>query len=307
MDRRQLRYFCAVARHANFGKAAQALGVTQPALSRQVQLLEDALGLPLFSRHRRGVALTPDGLLLQERAEFLLRQFEQVEHDVRAKRQEAGGPASIGFSPGLAPLFAPMVAADLAQRCPAVRLRVVEAFAPRLYEMLLDGQLDLALLAGAVPRAGLTLSPIAEEAICLIGPAKTRLLAAPLVSMKDLAGLPVILNGLPRAGLRLELETAAARAGIELAVRAEVDTIHTAFAMVRAGLGFTAYIGWPVHGECDLRAVPIRGLRLRRSIARVTERPSSRAVVETERALREAIAAALTSGRWVHARASTGR
>lgn len=307
MDRRQLAYFCAVARHANFGKAAEALGVTQPALSRQVQLLEDKFGLRLFRRHRRGVALTPEGLLLQERAEFLLRQFQQVEHDMVAKRQEASGPVAIGFSPGIATLLAPLVAADLGLRYPAIQLRVVEAFAPRLHEMLLDGQLDVALLATVVPREGLLITPAAEEAICLIGPAAHPALAPEAVSISALAGLPLIINGLPRAGLRLEFESAAARAGIRLETRAEVDTIHSAFAMVRAGLGFTIHIGWNVSDQKDLRAVPIRGLRLRRWIARASGRPDSRAVIETERTLREAIAGAIASGRWVGARPMKGR
>jgi LysR family transcriptional regulator, nitrogen assimilation regulatory protein len=302
MDRRQLRYFCAVARHANFGKAADALGVTQPALSRQVQILEVEIGAQLFRRHRRGVTLTADGSLLHERAEFLLRQFDQIEHDLKAKRQEASGPVSLGLSPGIAALLAPAIAIDLAKRWPTIRLRLYEAFAPRLHEMLLDGQLDVALLAGIVPRTGLVLDAFMEEQICLIGPKDHRAVAGDSVGIAALDGLPIILNGLPRAGLRLELETAAARAGIRLAVRAEVDTINVAFAMVRAGLGFTAHIAWNADMNPDLRAIPVRGLRLRRSIARASDRPASRAVVETERALRRAMAGLLQSGQWPHAR-----
>ena len=302
MDRRQLRYFCAVARHGNVGKAAQALGVTQPALSRQVQLLEKEIGLRLFRRHRRGVALTPDGLLLQDRGEFLLRQFDQVEHDLMTKRREASGPVAIGFSPGSAPLLAPLVAADLAERWPDIRLRVVEAFAPRLHEMLLDGQVDLAFLAGVVPRAGLAVTAVADEPICVVGLVGDRVLARDTVGIADVAGHPVILAGLPGAGLRQQVEAAALRAGARLLVRTEVDTVNVALAMVRAGLGFTFHIPWNLAEQTDLRAVPIRGLRLRRSIGRASARPASRAVVETERALRCAIEAALASGRWIGAR-----
>lgn len=307
MDRRQLRYFSAVARQANFGKAADALGVTQPALSRQVQLLEEEFGIRLFRRHRRGVALTPDGLMLQERADSLLRQFDQVEHDLRAKRQEASGPVTIGFAPGITTLLAPMVAADLAKRFPLIRLRVVEAFASQLHDMLLDGQLDVALLAGVVPGAGLLLTPAAEEAICLIGPVGHPALTAETVPITALAGLPVILSGVPRAGVRLEVESAAARAGVRLDVRAEVDTIHSALAMAHAGIGFTCHISWNVSTYPDLRAVPIRGLKLRRTIGRASDRPASRAVVETERALRDALASVLESGRWAGAKAVKGR
>jgi len=164
MDLHQLRYFCAVARHGNFGRAAIELRFTQPALSRQIRLLEDTLGVRLLHRHRRGADLTPEGQLLLERAEFVLRQLEQTRSDLRARRNEASGPVSVGFSTVAASILSAPLAAELQSRCPAVRPRMVEAFVPRLHNMLLEGQLDLALVLHPWPRTGLVVTAAVEEA-----------------------------------------------------------------------------------------------------------------------------------------------
>jgi LysR family nitrogen assimilation transcriptional regulator len=305
MDLRQLRYFCAVVQHGHFGRAAAAVGLSQPALTRQVKLLEEELGVALLRRHRRGAAATPEGELLYERAQFALRHLAQARHDLTALRREASGPVSLGLSPALAAMLGAPVAMELARRWPGVRLNIVEDWAPRLQEMLLDGQLDLAILNGPVPRGGLRLVPALEEALCLVGPAEHPLLAggAPL-PVARLAGVPLILAGVPRAGVRLELESAAAREGVALDVRAEVGTFGVALGMVRAGLGLTVHMAAATVGAAGIAAVPLDGLWLRRWRAMATGRPRSRAVVETERVLRDVVARLLaTPGAWPGARA----
>lgn len=78
MDLRQLRYFTVLAAHQHFGRAAAVLHIAQPALSRQVQLLEAELGVKLVERHSRGASLTREGELLLDRATFLLRYADQI-------------------------------------------------------------------------------------------------------------------------------------------------------------------------------------------------------------------------------------
>ena len=102
MDLRQLRYFVALATQQHYGKAAAVLHVTQPALSRQIRLLEDELGVQLFERHARGAAPTDEAHLLLERAVFLLRYAEQIKADLLARQSAPRGPVAIGLSPGLA-------------------------------------------------------------------------------------------------------------------------------------------------------------------------------------------------------------
>src|SRR4051794_37327791 len=106
MDLQQLRYFVALATQQHFGRAASVLHVAQPALSRQMRLLEEELGVKLFERHARGAAPTEEAKLLLERASFLLRYAEQMKTDLMEFRREPRGTVAIGLSPGLAQLLA---------------------------------------------------------------------------------------------------------------------------------------------------------------------------------------------------------
>src|ERR1039458_4095319 len=98
---RHLVYFHAVARHLHFRRAAEALALAQPALSRQIVQLERALGSPLFIRSRRRVELTPAGRALADRVEPLLRSLQRVPGDVRAVADGEVGHVRVAFT-GLA-------------------------------------------------------------------------------------------------------------------------------------------------------------------------------------------------------------
>jgi LysR family nitrogen assimilation transcriptional regulator len=102
MDLRQLRYFVALATQQYYGRAAEVLHVTQPALIRQIQLLGEELGVKLFERHARGAAPTDEARLVLERAIFLLQYAEQIKSDLVSLQKEPRGPVAIGMSPGLA-------------------------------------------------------------------------------------------------------------------------------------------------------------------------------------------------------------
>src|SRR5207237_10775310 len=93
----QLRYFTAVAERLHFGRAAEALHISQPPLSRAIRSLEERLGVPLFMRNRRRVALTPQGERLREEAQRITAQLERVVTELRAMAAGEEGPLRIGF------------------------------------------------------------------------------------------------------------------------------------------------------------------------------------------------------------------
>src|ERR1700754_2803737 len=125
MDLRQLRYFVVLATQQHFGRASTILHVAQPALSRQIRLLEEELGVQLFERHARGATPTEEALFLLERASFLLRYAEQMKQDMTARQRDPRGPVAVGLSPGLALLLAVPLTRAVHQRLPEVRLRIV--------------------------------------------------------------------------------------------------------------------------------------------------------------------------------------
>lgn len=304
MDLRQLRYFVALATQQHYGRAAAVLHVTQPALSRQIRLLEDELGVQLFERHARGAAPTDEAQLLLERAVFLLRYAEQIKADLLARQSAPRGPVAIGLSPGLAQQLTVVLTRAVLQQLPDVRLRFIEGFAPSLQDMLLQGQVDIALLVDPIDRAHLVSTPLLDEQICLIGTRSDRRVRKARVTIDDLAGVPLVMTGRVKSGVRLKLEDAAARAKVELLPVVEVETAEVARRLVLDGVGLTTHFAAAVKEDVDagrLRAVPIEGLALHRVIARAADRPVSRATDAVISLLRAVIEQHVREGRWPHA------
>ncbi|WP_354595877.1 LysR substrate-binding domain-containing protein [Hydrogenophaga sp. 2FB] len=301
---RQLRYFVVLANQQHFGRAASVLHVAQPALTRQIHLLEEELGVQLFVRHSRGAMPTDEALFLLERASFLLRYAEQMRQDMKALQRDARGPVAIGVSPGLALLLAVPLTRAVHQRLPGVRLRLVEGFAPTLHSMLLQGTVDLAVLNGPMPLSNLVTFPLLTEGICLIARPDDKRIRGPRAKMTQLAGLPLVMTGLAKSGVRLELEAAAARAGVELNQVVEVESVEVAKRLVREGIGVTVHFAATVKEDVEagrLVAYPIEGLRLRRILARAADRPPSRATEELVGLLRTVVESLVEGGQWPNA------
>lgn len=308
MDLRQLRYFVALATQQNYGKAAGVLHVTQPALSRQIRLLEEELGVKLFERHARGAAPTDEARLLLERGLFLLRYVEQMKSDLLALQREPRGPVAIGLSPGLAQQLTVVLTKAVLQYLPQVRLRFIEGFAPSLQAMLAQGEVDIALLVEPIERTNISAVPLLKESICLIGkPDDHRLLRKSRIRIRDLAGVPLVMTGLVKSGVRLELEAAAARAKVELNPVVEVETAEVARRLVLEGIGLTAHFAAAVNEDIEarrLRAVPIEDLFLHRVLARASDRPASRATEGVMDVLRMVIERHVREGKWANAQLS---
>lgn len=307
MDLRQLRYFVALATQQHYGKAAGVLHVTQPALSRQIRLLEEELGVQLFERHARGAAPTDEARLLLERAVFLLRYAEQIKSDLLARQKEPRGPVAIGLTPGLAQQLTVLLTKAVLESFPEVRLRFIEGFAPSMQTMLAQGEVDIALLVEPLERSNLTSVPLLKEQICLIGLPDDRRIRKAQLKVRDLAGLPLVMTGRVKSGVRLELEVAAARAKVELHHVVEVETAEVARRLVLDGVGLTAHFAAAVQEDIAagrLRAVPIEGLYLHRVVARASDRPVSRATEGVMRVMRTVIERHVREGKWPNAQLS---
>jgi LysR family nitrogen assimilation transcriptional regulator len=304
MDIRHLKYFVTVAAHENFSKAAQQLRIAQPALSRRIRMLEEELGVRLFERHLRGATLTPEGRALRERAQYLLRSFEQIEIDIRAERAPISGPVVVGMTPNFGMMVGAQLAREVRDRYPGVRLNLVEAYSPELRDRLLSGSVDIAVLSGSAPApaGSFAVEPLFEDRLCLVGRAGDPLLKKGEIAVRQLRGLPLILTGMSSAGIRNEIETLAARRRVPLDVQFEVGSIALATQMIRLDMGYTVYVASGVAHDATLAALPITGLWLQRSLAWPVNRPLSRAAGVVLPLVRERLLAAVTSGAWKGAR-----
>lgn len=172
---RQLRYFDAVARSGHFGAAAEQCAVTQPALSMQIQELEKSLGIPLLERGRKGVTLTAGGREIAERAARVLADVRDLVDCARHRGNgDLSGPLHLGVIPSIAPYVLPPLLPLLRAAYPDLDLHLRETQTQQLVRELLDGQLDLLLLALPVEHAGIETLALFEDRFLLAMPMSRR-------------------------------------------------------------------------------------------------------------------------------------
>src|SRR4051812_35256006 len=172
MDRpsiRQLESLVAVADQLSFRKAAATLGISQPALSAQVQCAEELLGLQVFERDRRSVLVTPAGEDIVGRARLALEAVDSVGEAARRRAEPLVGPLRLGVIPTVAPYWLPALLPAVRKRFAKLELILREDQTARLLAQLSAGQMDVALLALPVP-GDFTTAPIARENFLLAAP-----------------------------------------------------------------------------------------------------------------------------------------
>jgi LysR family nitrogen assimilation transcriptional regulator len=290
MELRQLRYFVAVAKNESFKKAAIELRIAQPALSRQIGLLEHELKAPLFTRHTRGSIPTEEGRLLLEDAERILHLTEQAKQKLLFHRSVISGQVGVGLAPTLAEWIAPDMLVQVREKHPDVSLRFAEGLSPRLRQMLVTGGVDVAVLSLNVDPAHLVLGTAITEPISLVGRAGDPLLEGDTpLKLAELIDLPIILSGIRKEGIRDIVDRAMAEAGLTFKnVVAEVETMFMARPMVARDLGYI--ISLESAAEAGIRAGvlasrPVESLRMERIVARSAEHSPSRAVLEVTKLL----------------------
>jgi LysR family nitrogen assimilation transcriptional regulator len=170
MDFRQLRTFTCVAELGSLSKASDTLRIAQPALSRQIKLLEHELRTELFTRNGRGMVLTDAGRLLLARTSGIVRQVDQIRDDI----QSAQGPPSGRVVLGLVPTVSCVLSARFARRCvenfPGISLRIVESYSGHLIEWLHRGEMDLSIIYGRTADLHLAAQPLGRDLIVAVGP-----------------------------------------------------------------------------------------------------------------------------------------
>lgn len=167
---KHLRYFEAVARHGHFGRAAEASGISQPALSVQIKELEEQLGASLIERGARRIRLSSLGEALVERVRRVLRDVDELDDVVRAARGGLTGRLRIGVIPTIAPYLLPGLIKRLGARHPDLDIRPRETITQRLIGDLRDGRLDFAIVALPISEASLHEEPLFDEEFVLVRP-----------------------------------------------------------------------------------------------------------------------------------------
>ena len=302
MDLKRLEHFLQIAELGSLSRAADRMRLAQPALSRQMRLLEEEAGTALFARHRRGMQLTPAGEELRSRIAGPLRQVRHAFDDLRARSADAAGQMALGVPPTVSYVLAGRLARRVAQVAPNIRLRIVEGYAGHLVDWLHRGEIDAALLYGPASDFLMPVEDLLHEDLLLVGPADADLSPDRPVSLAELARLPLILPSQPH-GLRLVAETAARKAKVDLTVRTEADSFLVMKELTEFGLGHTILPLSAVSREVEagrLRYAPIANPTMTRQLVLGAPREdqqtrSARIVV---RLVKDEIRALVLAGTW---------
>lgn len=235
MELRVLKYFLMIAREENITHAAQLLHVTQPTLSRQIQDLEEELGVKLFERRNHRIVLTQDGLLLRRRAQEIVELAERTRRDFARRDEELGGEIAIGSGETRSMSALGEALSSFRERHPRVRYRLYSGNADDIKERIENGTLDLGLLVEPVDiaRHDFLRIPVREEWGVLTC-ADSPLGALDAVRPEHLAGRPLMVS--ERALVQDELANWLGDAQA-LEIPIQYNLLYNVAMLVRAGLG----------------------------------------------------------------------
>ena len=256
---RQLQYVLAVAETRNFRRAAEACAVVQPSLSAQIASLEEALGVRIFERDRRGVLLTSAGEAVVARARRVLMEAEELAREARNLKDPLSGPLRLGVIPTMAPYLLPDVAPMLKESHPSLLPLWTEERTPVLVRAVQEGRLEGALLALEAELGDLETATLGRDPFVLILPKGHRMAKArtPL-HLRELEGERLLLLDAGHCLREQALEACREAKVEELGYRA--TSLPTLVQMVASGAGITLLPRLAVPTETARAAVVTRPL-----------------------------------------------
>ena len=282
MDLKQLEYFVRVAELGSFTRAAIELDVAQPALSRQVRLLEVELRQTLLVRNGRGAVPTEAGKLLLDHGRGILHQVERAREDLGRLRGGLAGRVALGMPNSVARVLTVPLTRAFREALPEARLSISEGLSGSLQEGLASGRLDIVVLYNAQPSRELDITPLLEEQLLLVRARPPGLPEDPPpgpVPLAQVAQLPLVIPTRPNA-IRMYIEAEMADVGCRPNVALEIDGVSAILDLVLDGAGCailsrnalrntprpSAYVTQPI-GEPPLK--------IRLSLATSLQRPAT--------------------------------
>lgn len=302
MDFRQLRTFKVVAELGSLSKASDRLRVAQPALSRQIKLLEHDLRTELFVRNGRGMILTDIGRMLLERTAGLMRQMEQVRDDIQSAGDAPAGRVVMGLVPTVSTVIAARFARRVVAELPDISLRLVESYGGHLVDWLHRGEIDLAVIYGPAVDLHLTVDTIGRDDMVAVGPRGSGLSAMKQVELDWLADQKLILPSYTH-GLRALIEKALARKGLSLDVVIEADSYRVQTSLVEEGMGYSVLPPSAIRdevmaGRLETARIARPGVMRELVLASPIDRPPSIAMAKMSSLIIEEFRNLVSEGLW---------
>ena len=275
LEFKQLKTFICIAECGSISRASERLRIAQPALSRQIKLLEHTVGAELFSRHVSGMVLTEAGQVLLDRISGPLHQLEQSVLDVKSLEAKISGEVKLGILPTVPDALTVSLFQHLSVKYPGISLHVKEAYSVNLIEWLQSGEIDLCFLYGPARAYQFQSIDLVTDEIVLFSPPGI-LEEKDNIHVQDLAQLPLTMPNRP-FGPRLIVDKLARAAGVQLTPKFAVNSFGIAVAMALAGLS---------HGIMPISSVWQLAAEGRLELRRILPGPAERLLILSHSSMR---------------------
>jgi DNA-binding transcriptional LysR family regulator len=255
MNLKRLEYFCQLAVLGNFTRAAQTVGIAQPALTVAIQKLEQEVGLKLINRADKNSLLTAEGEVLYKLATKLLSQAKQVELELEELKDLERGTIRFGVSAMMGSYYFPKILTDFKQKYPKIKIHLVDQGTAALEKMLLNSELDLALVRGDLENPQLRYTELINEEIVAGMVSSHPLAAQQTVSLTQFCQQPLVLF---HAGyfLREVISQYSEKHHLALDIRMETNLIELQKSLVRNGVGITTCLSRILQNEQQMTSTP---------------------------------------------------
>jgi LysR family nitrogen assimilation transcriptional regulator len=299
---RQLKYFVTIVDACSLSKAAERLFVAQPSLSQQIANLESELGTQLLLRSTSGVVPTEAGRALYRHALIVLRQLEDLRHEVMSGAGSVSGPVAVGFPTTVASTLAGPLFEKVQKTHPGVRLRILEGMSGYVSELLADNRLDLALLFRDTETRGIAMQPLFDEDLFVFGQLEPREgVHEQTCALSALHSQPIVAPS-GSSSLRVLIERTFAHENVDLNVIADVDSLPTMLAIAASGRACTilpaSAMPAPAPAQLQMRRINEPGIRRPASLCWSKSLPSSAATDAVRNMIPELIRELQAAGLW---------
>ena len=297
MDLKQLEYFVRVAEMGSFTRAALALNIAQPALSRQVRLLEVELHQNLLTRNGRGAVPTEAGQLLLAHGRGILHQVERAREELGRVRGSLAGRVAVGLPTSLARMLTVPLTRAFRQQMPDATISISEGLSVAMQESLVNGRLDIAVIYNAQPGFETEITPLLEENLLLVQARPPGLQEEPApgpISLKDVSALSLVIPSRPNA-IRMHVESEMANIGCRLKIALEIDGVSAILDLVADGAGSAILSRNAVESSVrpsayTVRAIANPALCTKVSLATSSQRPTTLTQQATLTLIKETVA-----------------
>ncbi|ADZ90183.1 MULTISPECIES: LysR family transcriptional regulator [Marinomonas] len=267
---RDLTIFIKVAETGNFREAAEATFLSQPALSRRIQRLEEVLGTQLFERTTRKTKLTAVGREFLPKARRMLEEFELSILGIKDMASQQKGSITIACIPTAAFYFLPSVIKAFNEKYPGIRIKILDESANQGLESVIQGDADFGINMAIAQHSEVSFTPLLDDPFVVCMRKDHALAELKEVSWKDLEPYRLISVG-RSSGNRLLLDKSIVRDQVNLNSFYEVQHLSTSLGLVETGLGLSIVpkLAMPIGTHSMLTSRPLTGVQIDRSIGLV--------------------------------------